>query len=77
MRFQDVKAITIGQIETLFVAGGLIQQFVKIPTPKLVDLWLKKGEWLITKTSTGNFANPINVTFDGDAVHFFIIKEDC
>lgn len=74
--FQDVEAITIGQIENLFKEAGLIEQFVKLNTPTVVDMWLKKWEWILTKSSIGNFSNPPNVTFDWTTNHFFIIKEN-
>lgn len=75
-RFKDVKAIYINQIENLFKDSGLIEQFVVINTPTVVDRWLAKWEWLLTKTSKWNFTNPPNVTFDWKYIHFFIIKED-
>lgn len=73
----DFNGLTYPIVEKLFKDRGLIKKFVPIPTPRLVDIWLKKWDWLITKTSTWNFKNPPNVTFDGTSHHFFIIKEDC
>lgn len=75
--FQDVKAISINVIEKLFKDSGLIDKFIPILTPTIVDMWLKKWEWLLTKTSKWNFNNPPNVTFDWTSIHFFIICEDC
>lgn len=75
-RYSLVNGFTYPVTEKLFVAGGLMKKSVPLPTPRLVDLWLSKWEWLVTKTSTWNFKNPPNVTFDGSSLHFFIIKED-
>ena len=44
----DIEKITnnfapyINQIEKLFVASGLIDKFITINTPTVVDMWLKK-----------------------------------
>ena len=75
-RFQDEFAPYINQIEKLFVASGLVKQFIKIPTTRLVDLWLRKGEYLLTWTNLGNFTSS-NVTFDWKSNHWFVICEDC
>lgn len=75
--FKDIKAISINQVENLFKEADLIDKFIPINTPTVVDRWLAKWEWLLTKTSKWNFTNPPNVTFDWASVHFFIIVEDC
>ena len=78
----DIEKITnnfapyINKIEKLFVASGLIDKFITINTPTVVDMWLKKWEYLLTSTSRGNFSNPPNITFDWKTQHFFIICED-
>ncbi len=78
----DIEKITnnfapyIPLIEKLFVASGLVKQFIKIPTTRLVDLWLRKGEYLLTWTNLGNFTSS-NVTFDWKSNHWFVICEDC
>lgn len=74
--FQDENATYINKIENLFVASGLIDKFVTINTPTVVDMWLKKWEFLLTKVSRWNFSNPPNVTMDWKTEHFFIICED-
>lgn len=74
-RISKVKVPYYPQVEKLFKDEGLIKQFVKIPTTRLVDLWLSRWEWLITSTSRWNFNNPPLVTFDWKSQHFFIIKE--
>lgn len=74
--FQDKKAPYINQIEKLFVESGLVDKFITINTPTVVDMWLKKWEYLITSTSRGNFSNYQNITFDWKTQHFFIICED-
>lgn len=75
-RLSSIRVPYYNQVEKLFKDECLIKQFVKIPTPKLVDLWLKKWEWLITSTSRWNFNNPPNITFNWTSAHFFIICED-
>lgn len=74
---KDIKAISINQVENLFKDSGLIDKFIPLNTPTVVDRWLAKWEWLLTKTSKWNFTNPPNITFDWASVHFFIIVEDC
>ena len=75
-RLSTIRVPYYNQVENLFKDEGLIKQFIKIPTPKLVDLWLRKWEWLITSTSRWNFTNPPNITFNWTSAHFFIICED-
>jgi hypothetical protein len=48
--FSEQKAIFIRQIEKLFIEAGLIEEMVVLSTPKVVDMWLRKGEWLLTQT---------------------------
>lgn len=74
--FNNFNGFTYPIAEQLFVAGGLMKKSVPIPTPKLVDLWINRWEWLVTKTSKWNFKNPPNVTFDWTSHHFFIIRDD-
>lgn len=80
-RFQDEFAPYINQIEKLFVASGLVKQFIKIPTTRLVDLWLKRGEYLLTGTNLWDFTLEDNVwwlvEFDWKSNHWFIIVENC
>ena len=76
-RLSKIKEPYYNQVEELFKNEGLIKQFIKIPTPKLVDLWLRRWEWLLTSTSKWNFNNPPNVTLNWTSQHFFIITEDC
>lgn len=80
-RLSLIKVPYYHQVEKLFKEEWLIKQFVKIPTPKLVDLWLRKWEWLITSTSRWDFTLNDNkelnvVEFDENSQHFFIIVED-
>ena len=75
-RFSEQKAPYIPLIEKLFIESGLIDKFIKIPTTRLVDLWLKRGEYLLTWTNLGNFTSA-NVTFDWKSNHWFVICEDC
>ena len=78
----DIEKITnnfapyIPLIEKLFIESGLIDKFIKIPTTRLVDLWLRKWEYLLTWTNLGNFTSS-NVTFDWKSNHWFVICEDC
>lgn len=72
-RLSNVKVPYYPQVEKLFKDEGLIKQFVKLPTQRLVDLWLSRWEWLITSTARWNFNNPPNITFDWKSQHFFII----
>lgn len=78
----DIEKITnnfapyIPLIEKLFIDSGLIDKFIKIPTTRLVDLWLCKWEYLLTWTNLGNFTSS-NVTFDWKSNHWFVICEDC
>lgn len=74
--FQDEFAPYINQIEKIFISSGLIYKFIPLNTSTIVDMWLKKWEYLLTSTSRGNFSNPPDVTFDGKSQHFFIICED-
>lgn len=78
--FQDKKAPYINQIEKLFVASGLVKQFIKIPTTRLVDLWLKRWEYLLTGTNLWDFTLEDNVwwlvEFDWKSQHWFIIVEN-
>lgn len=76
-RLKDVRVPYMRQLEELFVKEGLVKKMIKLPTPKLVDLWLSRWEWLVTSTSRGNFLSTPNVTFDGNSQHFFVITEDC
>tara|TARA_R110000868_G_scaffold369982_1_gene633467 strand:+ start:792 stop:935 length:144 start_codon:yes stop_codon:yes gene_type:complete len=46
--FLEQKAPYIPLIEKLFIESGLVSKFIKIPTTRLVDLWLRKGEYLLT-----------------------------
>ncbi len=75
-RFKDEFAPYINQIEKLFVASGYIDKFITINTATVVDMWLKKWEYLLTSSARGNFSNPPNITFDWKTQHFFIICED-
>lgn len=72
--FQDKFAPYINQVEKLF--SGYIDKFITLNTPTVVDMWLKKWEYLLTSTSRGNFSNPPNISFDWKTQHFFIICED-
>ena len=75
-RFQDEFAPYINQIEKLFVASGLIKEFIPLRTSKVVDMWLKKWEHILTGTNLGNFSTK-DVTFDWKSNHWFVICEDC
>lgn len=75
-RFKDEFAPYINQIEKLFVASGYIDKFITINTATVVDMWLKKWEYLLTSSARGNFSNPPNITFDWKTQHFFIICWD-
>lgn len=79
--FSELKAPYIPLIEKVFVDSGLIKQFVKLPTAKLVDLWIKRGEYILTGTPRGDFTLDNNiwwlVEFDENAQHWFVIVEDC
>lgn len=76
-----VKVPFIGQLEKLFKDRGLIQQLVSIPTPKLVDIWLNKWEWLLVRTSRWDFTINDNdgniIEFDGISQHYFVLTKDC
>lgn len=73
-KFQDQKAPYINKIENLFKDSGLIKEFVQLRTPKIVDMWLAKWEYILTGTNTGNFNT--NITFDWKSNHWFVICED-
>lgn len=78
-RYSEVfrtKSTILPLIEKLFIDSGLIDKFIKIPTTRLVDLWLRKWEYLLTWTNLGNFTS-WNVTFDWKSNHWFVICEDC
>lgn len=79
-RLWKIRRPFIGQVEQLFIDEGLIKKFIKIPTPRLVDLWLKRWEYLLTATSRGDFSLQDNkdwlLEFDEKSQHFFIIIED-
>jgi hypothetical protein len=64
------------------VKEGLVKKMIKLPTPKLVDLWLRRWEWLVTSTSRWDFTLHDNaelniVEMDENSQHFFVITEDC
>lgn len=75
------QRINIAWIEKLFVEKGLIKKLVKLPTPKLVDLWLNKWEWIYTSTFRWDFTIEDNewniVEFDWTAQHAFVLTKDC
>lgn len=78
--FQDKKAPYIPLIEKLFMESGLVRKFIKIPTIKLVDLWLNRWEYLLTGTNLWDFTLEDNlwwlVEFDWNSQHWFVICED-
>jgi hypothetical protein len=76
-----IDAPYIGKLEKLFKEAGLIKKFLPLRNPKLVDLWLRKWEYLLTSTKRGDFTLQDNigwlVEFDEKSQHFFVIVEDC
>lgn len=79
-RLKTIRVPYMRQLEELFVKEGLVKKFIKLPTPKLVDLWLRRWEWLVTSTSRWDFTLSDNegwvVEFDEKSQHFFVITED-
>lgn len=73
--FSEQKAPYINKIEKLFVASGLVKEFIPLRTSKVVDMWLKKWEYILTGTNLGNFSTK-DVTFDWKSNHWFVICED-
>lgn len=80
-RFSELKAPYIPLIEKLFIESGLVSKFIKIPTTRLVDLWLKRWEYLLTGTNLWDFTLEDNtlwiVEFDWNSQHWFVIVWDC
>lgn len=76
-----IDAPYIPKLEKLFTEAGLIKKFIPIRTPKLVDYWLKKWEYLLTCTNRWDFTLQDNkdwlLEFDEKSQHFFVITEDC
>ena len=75
-KFSEQKAPYIPLIEKLFKDSGLIDKFVQLKTPTVVDMWLKKWEYILTWSPRWNFDNPPNITFDWNTQHWFVICED-
>lgn len=76
-----VSAPYIPKLEKLFIEHGLIEKFVWLLTPRLVDIWLKKWEYLLTATFRWDFTLNDNkdwvIEFDEHSQHYFCIVEDC
>ena len=76
-----VSAPYIPQLEKLFKERGLIDKFVSLPTPRLVDLWLKKWEYILCATFRWDFTLNDNkdwvIEFDEKSQHYVAIVEDC
>ncbi len=75
-KFSEEKAPYIPIIENLFKNSGLIKEFVPLRTPKIVDIWLKKWEYILTGSPRWNYDNPPNITFDWNTQHWFVICEN-
>ncbi len=77
--FESVSKIReplIMKLQNRFIALWLMKYFISLPNTRLVDLWLKRWEYLLTGTKLWNFNNPPNVTFDWNSEHYFIICEN-
>lgn len=71
-----IREPLIMKLQNRFISLWLVKYFIPLPNTRLVDLWLKRGEYLITWTKKGDFNNPPNVTFDWNSEHYFIICEN-
>lgn len=75
-----IDAPYIGTLEKLFKEAGLIKKFLPLRNHKLVDLWLRKWEQLLTCTKRGDFTLNDNLgwllEFDEKSLHFFVIIKD-
>ncbi len=80
-RLSTIRVPYINQLEKLFIEEGLIKKFIKIPTPKLVDLWLRRWEYILAQTLRWDFSLEDNVwkmlEFDENYQHYFVIIQDC
>ena len=80
-KFSELKAPYMPLIQKIFVDSGLVSKFIPLPTPKLVDLWLNRWEYILTGTSRGDFTLEDNegcrVEFDEKVQHYFAIIKDC
>ncbi len=77
--FESVSKIReplIMKLQKRFIDLWLVKHFIPLPNTRLVDMYLKRGEYLITGTKKWNFNNPPNVTFDWNSEHYFIICEN-
>lgn len=75
-----INWLTHPRIEKIFIENWYIKWTIQLRTPALVDIWLKKGHFIVIGTSQGDFVKAgtppyimgQNWTFN----HFFCIIED-
>lgn len=72
---QEERSNFVNLIERIFKWHGLIKRFNILKTPTVMDIQLKKWEWILCSTARGNFKTK-DVTFDWDSNHFFVIVAD-
>ena len=82
--FESVSKIReplIMKLQNRFIELWLVKGFISLPNTRLVDLWLKRWEHLLTGTKKGDFSlfDNVwgNVEFDDGSEHYFIIVENC
>lgn len=71
------KDITYQMVEADLVKDGKIKGLVKLSTPNVIDIWIKKGHYILTGTSLLSFDSvrhpPHLQAFTGDSAHYFCI----
>lgn len=76
-----IREPLIMKLQNRFIALWLVKRFITIPNVRLVDLWLKRWEHILTGTKLGDFSLYDNkwgvVEFDEWSEHYFIIVERC
>lgn len=76
-KLSEIKEVFTPRIESRFIEMGLIKEFIRLPTPKLVDFWLNKWEYILASTSRWDFTlednEGNNLEFDWKSQHFFVI----
>lgn len=72
--------LTHPRIEKVFIENGYIKWTIQLRSPNLVDLWLKKGHYIVIGTSQGDFVKagtpPYIMGQGGKSSHFFCIIAD-
>ncbi len=78
--YQDKSSPYPAGVENIFIEWWLIEKFLPVKTPALVDYWLRRGEYLLSWTSRWDFSLYDNkwwvIEFDERTRHFFYICEN-